>query len=111
MLSPRSPPSSTGTTAVIIFFAGAIILVLLIILILLFLKKRRSARSKTARVRSGNEFVPRLERPAKGGRYGRLEEDEEMVWSAEMGDAEGKGGYAPVSCALLSTRRVKLGEG
>ena len=47
---------------------------------------------------SGSEFIPRLERK-KGGKYGKLEEDEEMAWSTEMGDggADNKGSYAPVS--------------
>lgn len=99
MLAIRDDSSDAGTVAVVIFIAGAVILVLVIILVLLFFKKRRSARSKEAKMMSGNEFIPRLERPKKGGRYGKLEEDEEQAWSAEMGDgsADRKGNYAPVS--------------
>lgn len=95
-LAPRNLAANTGTTAVIIFVAGAIILVLLIILILLFFKKRRAARTKT--------FIPRLER-TRGGNYGKLEDDEEMAWSADMGEHErGKGTYAPVRDELLLLR-------
>ena len=98
MLVTRNDDKSAGTVAVIIFIAGAIILVLVIILALLFFKKRRSAHTKEARMMSGSEFIPRLERK-KGGKYGKLEEDEEMAWSTEMGDggADNKGSYAPVS--------------
>ncbi|KAF2624635.1 hypothetical protein BU25DRAFT_493595 [Macroventuria anomochaeta] len=89
-LLPRNDDKSAGTVAVVIFIAGTIILVLVIILILLFFKKRRSARTKKT-------FIPRLERQ-RGGKYGKLEEDEEQAWSADMGhdDGLGKGSYAPV---------------
>ncbi|KAF3042697.1 hypothetical protein E8E12_008050 [Didymella heteroderae] len=91
-LLPRHDDKNAGTVAVVIFIAGAIILVLVIILVLLFFKKRRSARNKT--------FIPRLER-SRGGNYGKLEEDEEQAWSADMGEHDGtmsggKGSYAPV---------------
>lgn len=97
-LFPRNDNKDAGTIAVVTFIAGAVILVLVIILILLFFKKRRSARSKDAALMSSNDFIPRLERPKNGGRYGRLEDDEEQAWSAEMGDAgaDNKGSYAPV---------------
>ncbi|KAF1925958.1 uncharacterized protein M421DRAFT_94336 [Didymella exigua CBS 183.55] len=86
-LLPRNDSEAAGTLAVVFFIVGAIILVLIIILVLLFLKKRRSARNKT--------FIPRLER-SRGGNYGKLEEDEEQAWSADMGEQErGKGTYAP----------------
>lgn len=92
-ISPRHEgvDKNAGTVAVVIFIAGSIILVLVIILVLLFFKKRRSARNKT--------FIPRLER-SRGGNYGKLEEDEEQAWSADMGEHDpavgGKGSYAPV---------------
>lgn len=105
-LLPRHEDKSSGTVAVVIFVFGAIVLVLMIILLILFLKKRRSARNKT--------FIPRLERQ-RGGNYGKLEEDEEGAWSADMGAEhgqrtgargadEGKGGYAPVSSSSLSRK-------
>ena len=88
----------------VIFVFGAIVLVLAIILALLFFKKRRSAAAKNRK-----SFIPRLERQ-RGGQYGKLEEDEEGAWSADMGeDRRGSGGnlgrgseggregYAPVS--------------
>lgn len=91
-LLPRND-SSAGTVAVVIFIAGACILVLLIILILIFFKKRHS-RSKASK----STFIPRLER--RGPNYGKLEDDEEGAWSADMGGdgmgSGGKGGYAPV---------------
>lgn len=99
-LIPRheGPDKNAGTVAVVIFIAGAIILVLVTILVLLFFKKRRSARNKT--------FIPRLER-SRGGNYGKLEDDEEQAWSADMGEHEGavgaaggKGSYAPVRLGL-----------
>ena len=89
----------------VIFVFGAIVLVLAIILALLFFKKRRSAAAKNRK-----SFIPRLERQ-RGGQYGKLEEDEEGAWSADMGE-QGRGnggdrgqgmgiggreGYAPVS--------------
>lgn len=92
--------------AVVIFVFGAIVLVLAIILALLFFKKRRSAAAKNRK-----SFIPRLERQ-RGGQYGKLEEDEEGAWSADMGEGRGNGGnlgqgmggreggregYAPVS--------------
>lgn len=91
-LLPRND-SSAGTVAVIIFIAGACILVLLIILVLLFFKKRHSSRRNT----KSSTFIPRLER--RGPNYGKLEDDEEGAWSADMGNegaTGGKGGYAPV---------------
>jgi uncharacterized membrane protein YqiK len=88
-LLPRNDDENAGTVAVVIFIAGAVILVLAIILILLFFKKRRSGKAKT--------FIPRLERQ-RGGKYGKLDEDEEQAWSAEVGDGghDQKGSYAPV---------------
>lgn len=90
--------------AVVIFVFGAIVLVLAIILALLFFKKRRSAAAKNRK-----SFIPRLERQ-RGGQYGKLEEDEEGAWSADMGEDRrgpggnlgrgsegGREGYAPVS--------------
>lgn len=91
--------------AVVIFVFGAIVLVLAIILALLFFKKRRSAAAKNRK-----SFIPRLERQQRGGQYGKLEEDEEGAWSADMGEDRrgpggnlgrgsegGREGYAPVS--------------
>ncbi|KAL1646139.1 hypothetical protein SLS61_007949 [Didymella pomorum] len=97
---------NAGTVAVVIFIAGAIILVLVIILILLFFKKRRNARNKT--------FIPRLER-SRGGNYGKLEEDEEQAWSADMGEHEGmsggKGSYAPVHNESMGYQSQTLHHG
>lgn len=111
MLLPRDT-SSNGTVAVIVFIAGAIILVLTIILVLLYFKKRRSARAREARMVSGKEFLPHR----KVGRYGKLEEDDEQAWSAEMeaGHGEGerereRGGYAPVSTNVLFTEKMGAG--
>lgn len=113
-LLARNERSSSGTVAVVIFIFGAIILVLMIILLILFVKKRRQASTKT--------FIPRLERQ-RGGNYGKLEEDEEGAWSADMGaDAshgrqgargagdEGKGTYAPVSCGFPLVFDLVLSE-
>jgi hypothetical protein len=92
----HADPTSGGTVAVVIFVFGAIVLVLAIILALLFLKKRRSAAAKNRK-----SFIPRLERQQRGGNYGKLEEDEEGAWSADMGEGRGREGgregYAPVS--------------
>ncbi|KAF2995338.1 hypothetical protein E8E13_001967 [Curvularia kusanoi] len=95
----RNPDPSSGTVAVVIFIFGAIVLVLMIILALLFVKKRRSAAAKSRE----SSFIPRLERQQK---YGKLEEDEEGAWSADMGNGHGGieeggrgyrgNGYAPV---------------
>ncbi|KAG9196865.1 hypothetical protein G6514_003680 [Epicoccum nigrum] len=97
----HADPTSGGTVAVVIFVFGAIVLVLAIILALLFFKKRRSS------AKNRKSFIPRLERQQqRGGNYGKLEEDEEGAWSADMGEAGmgmgrgkdgGREGYAPVS--------------
>ncbi|KAJ4353064.1 hypothetical protein N0V95_003718 [Ascochyta clinopodiicola] len=120
---PRTDTNPHGTVAVIIFIAGAIILVLVIILILLFIKKRRSGGGSKG-------FAPRLERgdgnAARGvGRYGKLEDDEEGAWSAEMEGAgvsgglerERKGGFMTsrwdirVRLCIMDCRiKIRIGE-
>jgi hypothetical protein len=108
MFHPRSTPSNTGTIAVITFIAGACILVLTIILILLWVKKRRAARKPSARTAGvgsgiGERGLGGMVGGGRGGRYGRLEDDEEGAWSVEMeSEGSGKGGYAPVSSLLFS---------
>ncbi|KAF9697634.1 hypothetical protein EKO04_004511 [Ascochyta lentis] len=113
-LLSRADNPSTGTVAVVVFIAGAIILVLVIILILLFFKKRRAAHRKS----NGSGFIPRLERGNGVGRYGKLEEDEEGAWSAEMEndgghglERERKGGYAPVHDESMGYQSQTLHHG
>lgn len=105
-LSRRNDENTAGTVAVVVFIAGAVILVLVIILVLLFFKKRRSRKAKA--------FIPRLERQ-RGGKYGKLDEDEEAAWSADMsGGLDGndqKGGYAPVREHLEDWNRGGEREG
>ncbi|UPX20320.1 uncharacterized protein EKO05_0010556 [Ascochyta rabiei] len=120
ILLSRNDTSPNGTVAVIIFIAGAIILVLCIILALLFFKNRRAAHRGSSS--GGKAFIPRLERgsgnsESRGvGKYGKLEDDEEGAWSAEM-ESEGglererKGGYAPVHDESMGYQSQTLHHG